>query len=299
MSSFPVLDVTAWEFAGIESDGLNEHPWLREPDAEELWLFKPVTTHDGQLRGEDWAEKIASEVGVRLTVPCATVELAKREGRIGCVSRSVCPRGWELQPGSLLIADSIPDYEPGRKDAAGHSLNNIQACLTGLAAPPGSQVPDHFGTFDVFAGFLVLDALIANRDRHERNWAVLRPPPGNAAQDALCAAYDHASGLGFNLTDKQRRQRLDAHSVESWARRGDAYRFESPGRGRAPSLVDHARHALSLCTPNVSDYWLTMVHALDPQDLGDVVHAVPHLSAVTATFVTEVLTINRRRLLDA
>lgn len=28
--------------------------------------------------------------------------------------------------------------------------------------------------FDVFVGYLLLDALVAKRDRHEQDWAVLR-----------------------------------------------------------------------------------------------------------------------------
>lgn len=31
-----------------------------------------------------------------------------------------------------------------------------------------------FAAFDQFCGYLLLDALVANRDRHEENWAFCR-----------------------------------------------------------------------------------------------------------------------------
>jgi hypothetical protein len=62
--------------------------------------------------------------------------------------------------------------------------------------------------FDVFAGYVVLDAWVANRDRHDNNWAVLRPITLSADPLRLCGSYDHASSLGFNVTDEERSVRL-------------------------------------------------------------------------------------------
>lgn len=57
--------------------------------------------------------------------------------------------------------------------------------------------------FEAFTGYLVLDALVANQDRHEENWAVLRPLPGGG-EVTLAGSYDHGSSLAFNLTDARR-----------------------------------------------------------------------------------------------
>ena len=80
--------------------------------------------------------------------------------------------------------------------------------------------------FDCFAGYLLLDALIANRDRHPRNWAVMPAPPGSDAHDMLAPSFDHASGLGFGLTDRERERWLRGRGVRAWAERGDAKSFE-------------------------------------------------------------------------
>jgi hypothetical protein len=42
--------------------------------------------------------------------------------------------------------------------------------------------------YDVFCGYLVLDALVANSDRHDHNWAVFLPPTLQDERPALAAS---------------------------------------------------------------------------------------------------------------
>jgi hypothetical protein len=290
------LDVDRWTEAGTETDGLSEHSWMRDPETDLLWLFKPNVVHDDREQGEDWAEKIASEVGQLLGLPVARIELARRAHRQGCLSLDLVPRGWEQQPGAVLIGRLIKDYESRTKDRQGHSLANIRQVLRDFAAPPGSALPPEFEAFDVFAGYLVLDALIANRDRHDNNWAVLRPPGGG--RDHLCGSYDHASGLGFGLTDAERSRWLAHDGVARWARRGTAYKFEREPGGRLPSLVGLAQQAFAMVAPTVRDFWMQAVADLAPRSLENTVHRVPDLSGPTLTFTTQLLMTNRQRLLS-
>lgn len=141
----------------------------------------------------------------------------------------------------------------------------------------------------------MFDAWIANRDRHDENWAVLRPPPGEG-QDRLCGSYDHASGLGFNLSDGDRIRRLREETVEAWARRGTAYRFEHSAK--PSTLVTFAGVALRSVSPEVRNHWLGRLDAVDRDDLACLVHRVPELSEPTGSFILELLAINRRRVLD-
>jgi hypothetical protein len=61
----------------------------------------------------------------------------------------------------LLAACPGYVHQPGRKGGhPGHSLENVRAVPT--------------TAFDVFAGWPTLDAWIANTDRHDNNWSVLR-----------------------------------------------------------------------------------------------------------------------------
>jgi hypothetical protein len=293
-------DASSWKVLGYETDGLSEHPWLLDPVGGDAWLFKPVVVKEGRRQGEDWAEKIASEIGRLLGVPCAEVQLGGHQGRAGSLSRDVKPRRWSLQPGAVLLAGIVDDYESKTKNRAGHSLDNIERALRPYAAPPDAALSPGFSAFDVFAGYLMFDALVANRDRHDHNWAVLSPPPGVDSQDALCGSYDHASSLGFNLGDEERTRRLDEGDVRTWAGRATAYKFEHLGPGRTKTtLVEIARDALGRCHADVREHWLRALDDIPRAAVEDVVARVPGLTLPTATFVTEVVLVNRSRLLDA
>ena len=223
LETFPVLDISDWRLAGVEPTGLTPHYWYRQPDAPELWLFKPVEVPDGRVLGDDWSEKVASEVASLLEIPAARIELARRATQVGCISQNLIPRKWEMQEGAVLLAGTVPGYRSRIPGRAGHSTVNIQLALDRFGPPPNSILPADFGAYDVFVGYLIFDALIANKDRHDGNWAVLRPPSDRSVPDALCGSFDHASSLGFNLTDAERSHRLAHGLVKQWALRGDAY----------------------------------------------------------------------------
>ncbi|HSV66319.1 MAG TPA: hypothetical protein VLJ59_10500 [Mycobacteriales bacterium] len=111
--------------------------------------------------------------------------------------------GWlDSAPGASLLAQRVDDYQVGRLNVRGRPgllLSNIRTALALCWCPPGFEVPVLLDGFAVFAGYLVLDDWIANRDRHDENWAVLRPPTGEPGPAMLAGSFDHASGLGFNL----------------------------------------------------------------------------------------------------
>ncbi len=150
-----------------------------------------------------------------------------------------------------------------------------------------------FNAFDRFCGYLVLDAVVANRDRHEENWGVLRDPAGRVT---LAPAYDHGNSLGFNLQDDRRLMELDRDpELETWASRGMADRFEA---SRDVTLVAFAHRALALGTPGVEAFWLERLAAVTNSELDAVVTATPEMSEACRTFCLRLLTTNQRRLLD-
>jgi hypothetical protein len=306
MPPFATLDVSSWEVVNPETIGREAKIWLREPGApsnsrERDWLFKPVVIPaNGHAQGEDWAEKIVGELGRLLGVPCADTELAQRTGVAGSLSRNVAPDGWNLVLGGLLLGSVLPDYEEGqlnRRGRPGHSPRAVMTALASCDAPPG--VADLTAP-EVFAGYLVLDAWVANQDRHDQNWAVLRRA---AAPVGLCLApsFDHASSLGFNELDARRQRLLEqSGGVTAWAERGRAHRFEhDPDQPRSaiPSLVVTAQEALRTAGARASRHWLDRLAAIRPDELATIVGRTPKLSEVAATFILEVLDINRRRLL--
>jgi hypothetical protein len=299
---FEVWDVSEWEVAVDEMAGQEEKQWLTQPATGVDWLFKPPTDKLGFRQGEDWAEKVSSEIASLISVPCAEVQLAVRDGRPGSISRNLRPQGWEMQSGSLLLADAMPEYQPGTMNIQGrpgHSLQRIAEVLAGAGPPPGVELPSGFRAFDVFAGYMVLDAWIANRDRHDENWSILLTPPGSEFARRLCGSYDQAGGLGFNVRPAECGQRLGRQDgVLSWVRKGTAHRFEhSPAEGPV-TLVEHAMAALALAGPETRRFWLDRLANVTHDTVVDLLLRVPNLSDDCRSFAIEVLRINRERLLE-
>ena len=114
----------------------------------------------------------------------------------------------------------------------------------------------------------------------------------------LAPSYDHATSLGFNLTDGRRTQTLEAGGVAAWVHKGLAGRLEASPRGTRPTLVEAALDALSRVADPVSDYWIGQVDALSDAQVRQVVDLVPELSDPERTFAVAVIAANLRRVLD-
>lgn len=292
--------MTDWIVLGQEQAGAEAKKWITPAEhavtasREQWWLYKPVkfgtlTASDGTTaryrRHDDMAERVACALAGLLGLPAADVDLARDSDSEGIISRNVTPDGWDMQGGDVMLSE-IPGYQSsvgdGRpKHRVGHNLANIRSVLDGRLGPLGRC--QDWPAFDVFAGFLVFDAWIANTDRHAMNWAVL----DHDDERRLAASFDHGSALGSGSPD--------AHLIEpiKFARRGMATRFES---GRRLALVDLALESIRLAGER-APMWLSALDAVPSEQVADTLRAVPGLSEVRRMFVEKVLGENKRRLL--
>lgn len=297
-----LLDVSSWEVDVDETAGQTEGQWLIHPQTREKWFFKLPIVKNGFRQREDWSEKISAGLAQAISVPCAEVLLAIREGRSGSLSRNLRPAGWQLQSGSLLLAASIDGYQPGSmnvKGRPGHSLGNIELVLRGAGQPPTAKLPVQFTAFDVFAGYLVLDAWIANRDRHDENWSILLPGPPHDDTERLCGSYDHAGGLGYNVRDEVCSRILaEDEGVAKWVSKGTAYRFEFDPTTGPLTLVELANRALRMAGEQTRRYWLDRLERVTEEHVNHLVQTVEGLSVPCRTFVREVLKMNQERVLN-
>lgn len=306
------VDVSDWPVSHIETAGSSKVVWLKHPGSGELWLHKSIhVPTNGVPQGEDWAEVVATQVGMLLGVPCADTRLCVRDGVRGSLSRSLILKGCDLNEGGVVLeAAGVPGYfrhtdrrkaeDPARPGVRrpGHSLANIQAALRDVEPPECFEGPGGCSGFDVFAGFMVLDALVANRDRHEQNWAVLRPRLTDHPE-RLAPSYDHGGSLGYNLSDDQR-HRLSQHdsTLRKWAVKGTAHRFEHTPP--AQTLVAVASAATTMCSSIAADWWRGRLSTLDLDSLHMVLaRGISGMSVPAATFSSRLLELNLRRLRDA
>lgn len=278
-----------------EPMGTKDKFWIER--ASGRWLIKLCRVVDGRTLGEDWAEWLVHRVATRLGIPTAVTEPALVQmdtgSRRGIASRDIRDeRGLRLVHGNELLAEADSEYEPGaRRENPRYTVAAVRHALSGVAAPGG--LPDAVGdAFDAWAGYLALDALVAGRDRHHENWAVVR----TAQTVRLVPSFDHGNALGFQEPEGAvERMSADEAALERWVRRGRSHHFA----GR-PELVALADEALSLASRGARDYWRGRLASLAPSDAEALVAAVPKelVSEVRGRFITSLLDINRRRLTD-
>jgi hypothetical protein len=192
--------------------------------------------------GEHWAEKICCEICRLLGLPHADYDLAQWRGRKGVVTPSFVAEGARLVLGNEVLARSIPGYEGvPRFKARQHTVRVVMAVLgdpriklpTGFAGLPGVTTPA-----DAFVGYIMLDALVGNQDRHHENWGLVVIP---TRQIILAPTFDHASSLGRNERDEERVRRLTTRdrgsSIERYVERARSAFYLSPASTQALSTL--------------------------------------------------------------
>lgn len=239
--------------------------------------------------------------------------MCAHEGRRGSLSCSIRPDHYDLWGGQVVLEEAqAPGYfrfTPGKKVQdpekphilrPGHSLTNIRAALQGVDAPEGFEGGPREGrAFDVFVGYTLLDALVANCDRHDENWAVLQPQLGSMP-GILAPTYDHGSSLGYSFAGPKRDRCLAEHrELEKWAAKGTAHRYEHVPP--AKTLVEHAAEAMGMGSPDTAKWWAEQVLQLDLSGILDPLEqgAIPEMSEASVKFAAALLKLNLRRLQDA
>jgi hypothetical protein len=295
-----VVDVTSWAVIRDEPGGRDPNKrWLAaDPDAprHEHWLWKSrQRTGDGSETAlTDCAEVFVSRLASHMDLPAAVCRFAVCDGEWGLISRNVTPAGFSLNTAKTYLPeiegyarhlpDSAEDLQTGRmRRDRGYTLAAVQEVLTNVGPPPGTSGLNAVG---FFAGYLVLDALTGNTDRHPGNWALLESDRDGTRY--LAATYDHGSALGAGLTEKNRSTRR----AKDFAAKGRANPFSPKGQ----LLVDLAHEAVSKAN---AGRWISRVDQMDKATVRAVLTAPNgRLSPVASTFIEGVILENRRRLCD-
>lgn len=306
---FQQIDITEWRFVRPETTGQGNNSWFREPGAtlgpRGEWIFKPVKVHhDGSRQGGDWAERAAAEIAAMIEVPVAEVQLARRDAVEGCISQQVRDVDRYFASGRVwMSSDTKVEYRVAasrrsrhKRATRGYTLRNIRRSLREVGAPPGFASVADMPAWSVFAGYLLLDAIIANRDRHEENWGVLYSVVG-PEQARLAPAFDQESSLGFQLTDKYRQKILAAeHGIDRFVLRGTASCLSVPMGRPSLTLVDAAMWALERVGVGDRDRWLDRVDQLTPARVRGVFDRLPAMSEDARRFAAAVVSANVGRI---
>lgn len=302
-----IIDVSAWEQVAEEPSGEDPKMWVTpllvpdSPSRTNFWLFKSAK-HGSELqadsaeatpyrRADDHSEWLAARLAALIELPAAEVHYAVSSTDSGVISRNVAPDGWEMEAGDLLLLDydGYVSCETKPKNRTGHNLINIANLMRGVSSPPDSATEGETA-FEVFAGYLVLDAWIANTDRHAMNWSLMR----RGKEQALAPSFDHGSAFGSG-NNEQRVEQLVEQGVQRFCERGYARSFED---GRRQPLTDLAMDATRLAGPQAVS-WIERLGDLDASSWSHFIDDMDGVSEHRSRFMSAVLDQNRRRLLDA
>lgn len=287
--------------------GTKEKFWFRfTGDEDSTWLFK----YSRSGTGEHWSEKIAEQLCVSLGIPHAEYQLAVFGQKYGVVSKNLVSKDYRLVMGNEVLHGQAPGVYPRPEvnptkftTVREHTVGRVLYCLdkTGVNPPITEYDIEDLNAGDVFCGYLMLDALIGNQDRHHENWAImLDQRTGNRF---LCPTYDHASSLGRELTDDKREMKLNTKDVnqtlQAFVKKARSQLFRANSDSHPVSTVDAFYLAVEK-RDNAKKFWLHKLVQLSEQDISKIFSKVPEdiMSGVAKEFAHQMVVENRRRLLN-
>ena len=190
-----------------------------------------------------------------------------------------------------------------------HTVDAVASVVSALETPTpnwATNIPSGVeSALDVFVGYVMLDAWIANQDRHHENWGALLPLHQQSAVLYLYLAptFDHGAGLGRNLTDSERQERLSSkdrnRTVAAFAKRGRSAFYRAGTDTHSMGTLE-AFLAFGDRSPTAKQSWLERLLAVNLDNVSSILERVPseRMSPVGKEFTLALLHENRRRLLE-
>lgn len=297
--TYPIIAVDADTPVQLEQLGTKAKFWYVDQSGQQV-LFKegrPGT-------GENWSEKVCCEICRLLDIPHVEYDLAIWRGRNGVVTPTCVPDGGRLVLGNELLARIVEDYDENtRFRARQHTVRTVMAVasLGGIGLPRNWRAPDDIeDAAGVFVGYLMLDALVSNQDRHHENWGVVLPPEGGIF---FGPTFDHASSLGRNESDETRTERLTTNdkgrSVAAYVERAKSAFFATQSSPKSLTTLDAFREAAKI-RPQAANYWLGRLGKIREGDFAKLLADVPdtEISDPARAFACKMLETNMNRLLQ-
>ena len=290
-----------WSIKLPPADGVLKKDWYQHPNFGKC-LFKEAWSKTLRVNA-DWTEKVVYEFAQLLSLPVARYELAT-----GYVRDSS-----ELINGVIslnCLPENIDQEIPGRRflieqDSSGdnsYKAYTIERVLNALDAanvlPPSSW--ERIAGIDtgakLYLGYMLLDTIVANTDRHDRNWGVM------AIEDRLelISTYDHGYSLGVHLDDtKKSNQSISRFLIET----SSDFRDSDDGTLLMESdrvLCSDVFEQAAKLYPEAAAIWRQQLAKVSQQQIFDLVDRVPRdrITSTSAKFAQNLLIYNQEKILS-
>jgi hypothetical protein len=300
---FHVVRVDSRRAQALEPLGTKRKFWFN--DGERRMLFKAVD----RGTGEDWAEKVACELCGLIGLPHVQYELATEldSGMPGAVCESCAIAPMSLLLGNMLLLAIDPKYpavDVRKYKVQQHTVEAVTRALNILWLPPPDAwtigLPTGIVTaLDVFVGYVMLDAWIANQDRHHENWGMIAKADNTLH---LAPTFDHGASMARNVLDGERLERLTTkdrnRQIRQFVRRARSAFFSDPATAK-PMTTLEAWRAFAQRAPAAAEIWAKQLAMVDRPLVEHILSQVPQsrMSGVCREFTLQLLMENQRRIL--
>lgn len=283
-------------------------PIVREDDDETInkaWyrmeglgdcLFKAATTTPGSLTEyrTDWSEKVVERLANLLGLPVAQYELAiaylgdSLKPIEGVISVNCIPENAAISSGGFFIRQTFDDAL-----RRSYTVENILDALDTRDVKPSSQWAEKIPEIDtgskVFVGYLLLDALVHNEDRHGANWGVM----SIEGTLELISSFDHGVSLGSRNRDEDKLSRSFFEHINESS-------FSHFKDGEGSLSVFNAFGRAAKLYPGAAKIWQDKLAAINTTQIKEIFDSIPEerITPLGATFAQQLLEYNQALILS-
>lgn len=295
---YSVAKIPADAYDTIEQLGTKEKFWFYDEKDGTTKLFK-IGRHG---TGENWSEKATSELAKLLGLPCAEYEFATWKEKEGVISRLFVPRNGRLVHGNEVLEKVIENYPKNKfYKVREYKISTALAIIRGVAELPLGYEKNKIiqNPLDLFVGYLMFDCWISNPDRHHENWGFVLDIINKTIH--LAPTYDHASGLGCRVSDKERIERLNTndkrYSVGTFVGKTKSA-FYDKGLKQLKTIEVFLIAAKQ--NRKVAEFWLNKLESISYSEIKNIFTKIPKklISGPAIDFALAILEANKNRLLE-
>ncbi|MEI6611026.1 MAG: hypothetical protein WCO53_14965, partial [Deltaproteobacteria bacterium] len=270
--SYQIIEIPNKSYGAIEQIGTKEKFWYNDKRDNTKKLFKigrPGT-------GENWAEKATCELAKLIGLPCADYEFAIWNGKEGVLSPLFLPKNAILIHGNEILVRIEENYPQNKSyKVREHKLKTVLAIIRGCQLPIGYEENDIIKKpLDLFIGYLMFDCWISNPDRHHENWGLVYDVSNKVFH--LAPTYDHASGLGCRVSDKERLERLNTmdkkYNIDAFVGRIKSAFYDNLSQLKTLNAFNVA----AKFNPNAANYWSNKITSISRGQLESIFKEIPN-----------------------
>ena len=277
-------------------DGMLRKDWYLHPALGKC-LFKEAAPTQAIISDArtDWTEKVVNEIANLLGLPVARYELATgyfgKSTKLveGVVSINCIPDNTQILTGEEFLTQVL---DCNLDDPRQYTVENVLKALdlADVKIPSNWQqpIPGIDTGAKLFVGYMMLDCLVNNSDRHDHNWEVMAV----GGRIELVSSFDRGLSLGSTDEDEDKPNL----SLADYVNRYSQSCFQS-GYNKLPTLTIFDRAAQLY--PAAAIVWQERLKQVTSTQITAIFNRIPdgRITPIAAKFAIDLLAYNLERIL--